>query len=88
MLKVAVVGQTPDNVERLEQGMHMKDARSLDRSAFALGAVDDPDDAARYWRQRTAEERIAGIETLRQIMYGYDPATEGLQGVLELAELE
>lgn len=66
----------------------MKDLSQLDRSVFQLASLDDPDDAAQYWRQRTPQERLAGLETLRQIMYGYDPATERLQRVLELAELE
>jgi hypothetical protein len=66
----------------------MKEMPSVDRNAFKLGSLDDPEDSVQYWRTRTVEERFAAIETLRQIMYGYDPATERLQRVLEFAELE
>jgi hypothetical protein len=66
----------------------MNELPSLDRSAFQLASLDDADDVAQYWRQQTPQDRLIGVETLRQIMYGYDPATERLQRVLELAELE
>lgn len=66
----------------------MNDLPPLDRTVFQVASVDDPEKLAQYWRQRTPEERLAAVETLRQIMYGYDPTTERLQRVLELAELQ
>jgi hypothetical protein len=58
----------------------------LDRDSFSVGALDD-DDARRYWRTRTPDERLAALEFLRQGMYGYDPSADRLQRVLEVAEL-
>jgi hypothetical protein len=60
----------------------------IDRTAFELASLDDPDDSAEYWKHRTPAERLAGVELMRQIFYGYDPATARLQRVLQLAELE
>lgn len=42
----------------------------------------------RYWLSKTPAERFEALELLRQIAYGYDPATERLQRVLEVVELE
>jgi hypothetical protein len=65
-------------MEDLEQG--------LDRDAFTVGTHDDGD-ARRCWRARTGEDRLAALEFLRQVMYGYDPAADRIQRVLETAEL-
>lgn len=58
----------------------------LDRTALSIGNLDD-DNTRAYWAARTPEERLAALELLRQIIYGYDPATTRLQRVLEIAEL-
>lgn len=38
-----------------------------------------------YWRDKTDEERWQGIEALRQMIYGYDPATARIERVFEVA---
>ena len=58
----------------------------LDRDSFSVGTLDD-DDARRYWRARTPDERLSALEFLRQVMYGYDPVADRLQKVLEVAQL-
>ncbi len=58
----------------------------LDRSALRVGTFDD-DDARAYWQSRTPEERLAALEFLRQVIYGYDPLTDRMERVLEVAEL-
>ena len=60
--------------------------QGIDRKAIVVGTFDD-DDAPRYWHRQTPAERLAALEYLRQVMYGYDPATDRLQRVLEVAEL-
>lgn len=65
-------------MENLEQG--------LDRNFFSVGTLDD-DDRRRRWRTSTYEDRLAALEFLRQVMYGYDPAADRIQRVLETAEL-
>jgi hypothetical protein len=37
---------------------------------------------------KSPQERMAALELMRQILYGYDPATTRLQRVFEIAELE
>jgi len=63
------------------------DEMRLDREAFTVGTFDD-DDARAYWKRRTPEERLAALEFLRQVMYGYDPVSDRVERVLEVAELE
>jgi len=48
----------------------------------------DPDDALGYWLSRPVEERLRALEFLRRTFYGYTSAREGLQRVLEVAQLE
>ncbi|MEK6643279.1 MAG: hypothetical protein AABZ08_05170 [Planctomycetota bacterium] len=66
----------------------MNDHPRVDRTVFQLGTLGDRDDSVQYWRQRPPEERFEALETLRQIMYGYDPTTERVQKVLEFARLD
>ena len=63
------------------------DRVKLDRSAFEVCALDDADDRE-YWLARSPQERMEALELMRQIIYGYDPATTRLQRVLEIVDLE
>ena len=59
----------------------------LDRTAFSVVSLEDADnDEMEYWLSKTPYERLDALETLRQIFYGYDPATTRLQRVLEIIE--
>jgi hypothetical protein len=60
----------------------------LDRTEFSVGHVTDPDDAVAYWLSRPPEERFRALELLRRTFYGYTDASEGLQRVLEVVQLE
>jgi hypothetical protein len=51
------------------------------------GSLDDDREEVEYWRTRSPEERMEALELMRQIIYGYDPATTRLQRVFEVAEL-
>ncbi|HEX6983904.1 MAG TPA: hypothetical protein VF170_00945 [Planctomycetaceae bacterium] len=59
---------------------------SLDRTAFSVVSLDDVPDDKTYWLSRTPQERLAAQEYMRQVAYGYDPATERLHRVLEVVE--
>ena len=59
----------------------------LDRTQFSVARLTDPDDALEYWLSRPVAERLRGLELLRRTFYG-DNASEGLQRVLEVAQLE
>jgi hypothetical protein len=68
--------------------MNAVDATRLDRSAFQIAALDEDAEERAYWRSKSPAERMEALELMRQIVYGYDPATTRLQRVLEIAELE
>jgi len=59
----------------------------VDRRAFAVTTLAEADQADReYWRSRTPDERLEGLELSRQIAYGYDPTGRGLSRLFEVAE--
>jgi hypothetical protein len=68
--------------------MNAVDEVRLDRSVFEVGSLDGEDPDKAYWHAKSPRERMEALELLRQIIYGYDPASDRLQRVLEVAELE
>ena len=60
----------------------------LDRTQFSVAGLTDRDDAVGYWLSRPVEERLRALELLRRAFYGYTDASEGLQRVLEVVQLE
>jgi hypothetical protein len=55
----------------------------LDKRAFSIVNMhDSPDDLA-YWLTQTPDARLRAGEFIRQMVYGYDPATIRLQRVFE-----
>jgi hypothetical protein len=65
-----------------------RDAPRVDRTAFDVVPLDGQDDDLGYWLARSIDERLEAIEVQRQVIYGYDPATDRLRRVLEVASLE
>ena len=68
--------------------MSTRDPISLDRTAFSVGQLHDPSDEKTYWLSRSPLERLEAIEVMRQILYGYNPASVRLQRILTIAQLE
>lgn len=68
--------------------MNAVESARLDRSAYVVASLDDDPQEREYWRAKSPEQRMEALELMRQIIYGYDPATTRLQRVLEIAELE
>ena len=68
--------------------MNAVEAARLDRAAFAVDSLDDDAHEREYRLSKTPGQRMEALELMRQIIYGYDPATTRLQRVLEVAELE
>jgi hypothetical protein len=67
--------------------MGSQSSPSLDRSSFSVTDLhEDPGDR-QYWLAKTPEERLEALEQMRQILYGYDPATTRLQRILGVADL-
>lgn len=59
----------------------------MDKTAISLAKLGDETDEKAYWLSRTPLERLAALEYMRQVAYGYDPDTERLQRVIEVIEL-
>jgi hypothetical protein len=64
------------------------DTVRLDRTVIEVTELTAKSSDRKYWLSKTPEERFEALELLRQIAYGYDPATARLQRVLEVAPLE
>lgn len=64
----------------------MQTSKPFDFSVFGVGTLDD-DDRAKFWRESSPEERLLAVETLRQVLYDYDPVSDRIPRVLEVAEL-
>lgn len=65
--------------------MSDSDRLRIDRDALSIVSLEEQDRLDReYWRSKTPRERWEALETIRQILYGYDPSTARLQRVLEI----
>jgi len=63
------------------------DSVRVDRSEFRVDRLGSDSGDREYWKSKTPQERMEYLELLRQINYGYDPATARLQRVFEVAKL-
>jgi len=67
--------------------MAMNSLPKLDKTAFSVSPLDkNDDDEKAYWLSKTPYERLDAVETMRQIIYGYDPTTTRLQRVFEITQ--
>lgn len=67
--------------------MNIVDSLRMDKSAFSVASLFDESDEKDYWLSRTPYERLEAAETMRQIIYGYDPSSTRLQRILTVAQL-
>jgi hypothetical protein len=58
----------------------------IDKTAFKIGELSEPSDEKEYWLSKTPSERLIALEQMRQIVYGYDPATTRLQRFFEITQ--
>jgi hypothetical protein len=58
-----------------------------DKTTFSVVSLSEADDEKPYWRSKSAHERLQAVELMRQVIYGYSPATGRLQRIFEVAEL-
>ncbi len=68
--------------------MSLVSSAKMDRTAFQTCSLQDDDGEREYWQSKTHRERLEALELMRQVIYGYDPATTRLQRVLEVVSLE
>jgi hypothetical protein len=66
--------------------MTLIQSERMDKTAFSVIGLADTSDEKSYWQSKTPAERLAALEFMRQVMYGYDPTTARLQRVLTTAE--
>lgn len=59
----------------------------MDKTAFSVLSLHDEPDEKEYWLTKTPQERLAALELMRQIMFGYDPVTDRMERVLESVEV-
>lgn len=59
----------------------------MNKKVFKITSVHESDDRD-FWKNKTYLERIAGLEKLRRILFGYDPTTERLQRTLRITQLK
>ena len=64
------------------------DTRGLNLYFILSGSVELQNDEGEkaYWLSKTPYERLDAVETMRQIIYGYDPATTRLQRIFEVTQ--
>lgn len=60
----------------------------MDKTAFSVVPLSEADDEKEYWLSKTPQERLQAVEFIRQVLYGYDPATARLQRVFEVVKRE
>ena len=65
--------------------MRLIENTRLDKSHFEISRLNDGD-CKNDWLSRTHEERLEGLEILRQIWHTYDPDTARLPRVYTIIE--
>lgn len=60
----------------------------VDKTAFSVVSLFDESDEKEYWRKKTPHERLQVLELMRQVIYGYEPATSRFQRFFEIAEFK
>jgi hypothetical protein len=65
-----------------------KDPFRMDKTAFSVVSRNEDPEDVEYWHSKTPSERLEAMELMRQVLYGYDPASERLQRFLEIAEFK
>lgn len=60
----------------------------MDKTALSVVSLGGEPDDREFWASKTPAERLAAVEFLRQVQYGYDPAATRLQRILEITQLE
>jgi hypothetical protein len=62
------------------------DSLQINRAAFSIASLSEETDEKEYWLSKTPYERLAALEWMRQVIYGYIPSTTRLQRVLTIAQ--
>jgi len=68
--------------------MKLVESARVERSAVVVSDLHERSDERAYWLSKTPTERLAALELMRQVIYGYDPSTTRLQRVLSVHHLK
>jgi hypothetical protein len=63
-------------------------ARPIVNEGIVVSKLTDVSDDREYWWRQAPDDRLSAIETMRQTLYGYDPAPGRLQRFLEITQRE
>ena len=66
--------------------MNLLESERMDKSVMVIGELSEQGDDKAYWATKTPDERLAALELMRQVMFGYDPSTARIQRVLTIAQ--
>ncbi|GAB4496261.1 MAG: hypothetical protein OHK0052_05920 [Anaerolineales bacterium] len=66
--------------------MTIPNVPKIDKTALSISSLHETSDEIAYWLTKAPQERLAAIEIMRQIVYGYHPSTTRLQRILTIAE--
>lgn len=66
--------------------MKMTTLPKVDRTAFFVTSLTASNGEKEYWLAKSPYKRLEAVETMRQIIYGYDPLTTRLQRVFEITQ--
>ena len=58
----------------------------IDKTSVVISSLNEPNDEISYWLTKTPIERMAAIEVMRRIVYGYDKSTSRLQRVFTITQ--
>ncbi len=71
--------------------MELLEKYTLDRTQWKMASSEETWEDKRdleFWLEKTDQERLEGIEFLRQMNYGQHYSTQGLQRVLTVTQRE
>ena len=71
-----------------EKRMNAIETFKMDKGVLSVRSLSEESDEKAYWHAKTPHERLEAIELMRQINYGYDPATTRIQRVLKVVQLK
>ena len=66
--------------------MNILDSVKVKKDVLTVTSLFEESDEKSYWLSKTHYERLAAVEFMRQIIYGYDPSTTRLQRVFEITQ--
>ena len=59
----------------------------IGQTAIEIASLTDEPENKEYLLSKTPAERLAALEIMRELVYGYDPTATRLQRVLEITQL-